>query len=25
MDAREKSIRVRHIAEVLWDSLSSPS
>jgi L-lactate dehydrogenase complex protein LldF len=25
MDAREKTIRVRHIAEVLWESLSSAS
>ena len=24
MDAREKTTRVRHIAEVLWESLSSP-
>src|SRR2546425_11623836 len=24
MDAREKTIRVRHIAEVLWESLESP-
>jgi len=25
MDAREKAIRVRHIAEVLWESLSNGS
>jgi Fe-S oxidoreductase len=25
MDAREKSTRVRHVAEVLWESLSTSS
>jgi hypothetical protein len=25
MDARDKTTRVRHIAEVLWESLSSGS